>query len=311
MRADKNLSTLIYFALICILAKDCCGVILHDSKRLCPVCEEQITTPEIVSFGGYVYNRESKYDLVYFPYDDPDFIFMCRYCGYAQVAKYFADLSNREKNKLKDFLSANWEPPSPNDIAIKDSNDISAIEMRLKQAILINKFLEKDDDFWAWFNRVLIFHYRKIDPDKAKALAIAEIELLQKGKGKFEALMVAQKNRAYLLGEYYRMIGNTELAQKHLSHAWKIDIVSEIKYINTSLVILNFILFMSLLFFWIKKGFTKKNRVIYTIIVIILFACCSFIHYWIPELVRQQEYMNKYYNEIIDDRIDLLYAESE
>ncbi|MCJ7693403.1 MAG: DUF2225 domain-containing protein [Sedimentisphaerales bacterium] len=308
MRAEKNLNTLIYFAIICMLAKECCGVTVGETKRSCPVCEEQITVLEIATFGSYIYNRESKYDLIYCPYDDPEFIWMCPYCGYAQVSRYFADLSSEEKNKLKSFLSTRWEPASPNDISIEAPNDISAIEMRFNQAILVNKFLEKDEDFWAWFNRVLIFHYRKIDPDKAKAFAVDEIELLQKGKGKFKA---PEKSRAYLLGEYNRMVGNSELARKHLSQALKVDTVSEIKRANTALIILNFILFFSLLFTWIKKGLTKKNRVIYTIIVIIAFACCSFIHYWIPELVRQEEYMNKYYNEIIYDRINLLYAESE
>ena len=310
MRAEKKLNALIYFAIICLLAKECCGVLVGEEKRLCPVCEEQVTILEIASFGSYIYDSEPKYDLIYFPYDDPRFIYMCPHCGYAQVAKYFDDLSNRERNKLKDFLSASWEPASPNEIAIEGPNDISAIEMRFNQAILVNKFLEKDEDFWAWFNRVLIFHYRRIDPNKAKALAIDEIDLLQKGKGKFEFPMVPKKNRAYLLGEYNRLCGNNELARKHLFQALKIDAVSETKRANTALIILKFILLFSLLFTWIKKSLTTKNRVIYTIIIIIVFASCSFLQYWIPELVRQEDYMNKYYDEIIDDRIELLYAES-
>ena len=308
MRAKKNLNTLIYFAIICILAKECCGVLVGEEKHLCPVCEKQITCLEIGSFGSYIYDRESKYDLIYFPYDDPRFIWMCPHCGYAQAAKYFADLSHKEKDKLKNFLSTSWEPASPNDISIKAPNDISAIEMRFNQAILVNKFLEKNDDFWAWFNRVLIFHYREIDPNKAKTFARNEIKLLQKGKGKFDD---PQKSRAYLLGEYNRLIGNSKLARKHLYQALKIDIVSEIKYGNTALIVLNAMLFFFLLYTWVKKGLTKKSRVMFTIVIIIVVAFCSFIQYWLPELVRYKESMNKYYNEIIYDRIKLLNTQSE
>ena len=301
-------NTLIYFIITCIVSGECFGVLVGKEKTVCPVCDKEISVLEWGSYGSYIYERESKYDLIYFPYDDPRFIWMCAHCGYAQVKKYFTDLSRKEKSRLKDFLSTRWEPRSPNDISIKTPDDTSVIETRFNQAILVNKFLEKDDDFWAWFNRVLIYHYRKINPDKAKAFAIAEIKLLQKKKGKFE---LPEKNRSYLLGEYNRLIGNNELARKHFYHALKTDPVSEMRNRNTVLVVTNFTLFILLLLLWMKRGLTKETRILCTIGGIIVFVLFSFFLYMMPEIIRFDDHINKHCNKIIGDRLKLLNTQSE
>lgn len=137
---------------------------------------------------------------------------------------------------------------------------------------------------------------------------MAEIKLLQKKKGKFE---LPEKNRSYLLGEYNRLIGNNELARKHFYRALKVDPASEARNANTALIVINFMLFITLLFLWIKKGFTKKSRIICTIGGIIVFVLCSFFLYMMPEIVRFQENMNNHHNKIISDRIKLLNAQSE
>jgi hypothetical protein len=182
------------------------------------------------------------------------------------------------------------------------------MQIRFDQATLVNKFLGKDDDFWAWFNRVLIYHYRVINPEKAKTLAVAEIELLQENRGDFDA---PAKNRAYLLGEYNRLIGNSDLARKHFYDCLKVDMVSETRNTNTVFIVTNFMVFILLLFLWIKRAFTRNARILCTIGGIIVFAFCSFGLYLVPKLIPRQEYLNNYYNEITYDRIKLLNAQSE
>jgi hypothetical protein len=301
-------STLICVIFLCIISKECSGVLVGEEKITCPVCDKEITVLEVGSWGSYIYDRECKYDLIYFPYDDPRFIYMCAHCGYAQVAKHFTDVSQKEKKRLRDFLSTRWQPTSPNDISIQTPNDTSAMQIRFDQATLVNKFLEKEDDFWAWFNRVLIYHYRIINPDKAKALAAAEIELLQKNRGDFEA---PAKNRAYLLGEYNCLIGNSELARKHFYDCLKVDMTSEAGNMNTVLIVTNFTVFILLLFLWIKRAFTQNARILCSIVGIIVFALCSFGLYLVPKIIPRQEHLNNYYNEITYDRIKLLNTQSE
>jgi hypothetical protein len=301
-------NAIIYSALICIFTSECHGTMVGKEKRLCPVCDKEIYVLEWGSFGSYIYDRESKYDLIYFPYDDARFVWMCAHCGYAQVWEYFTDLSRKEKAKLKDYLATSWEPISPKDISIKTPNDISVIEKRFNQAVLINKFLNRDDDFWAWFNRVLIYHYRRIEPSKAMDLARSEIELLENKKGKFD---IPLKNRAYLLGEYNRLIGNNDLALKHFYCALKVDSVSETKKINTILIVITFMLFLSLMLVYITNSFKKKTRIVFATVGMIIFVFCSFYLYRIPDVVRIQEGRNNYYNDIIYDRIKLLNSQSD
>lgn len=300
--------TIIHLLIASIISGVCSGVIVLTDKVSCPICEKEIAALKIMSCGSYIYDRECKYDLIYFPYDDPRFIWMCAHCGYAQVAKHFTDLGQKEKKKLRDFLSTRWEPTSPNDISIQTPNDTSAMQIRFDQATVVNKFLGKDDDFWAWFNRVLIYHYRVVNPEKAKALAVAEIELLQKNRGDFEA---PAKNRAYLLGEYNRLIGNSDLARKHFAGCLKVDMASDTRNMNTILIVTNFAVFILLLFLWIRRGFTRNARILCTIGGIIAFAFCSFGLYLVPKLIPQQEYLNNYYNEITYDRMKLLNTQSE
>jgi hypothetical protein len=301
-------NTLIYCIIAWIISGECLGVTVGEENILCPVCEKEIAVLRVGSFGSYIFERESKYDLIYFPYDDPRFIWMCAHCGYAQASKDFDDLSRKEKRRLKDFLSTRWEPKSPNDISIESPNDFSVIETRFNQAILVNKFLEKDDDFWAWFNRVLIFHYRKINPDKAKNFATVEIELLKKNKGRFQA---PAKNRAYLIGEYNRLIGKNELARKHFYKALKVDVVSELSITQTAIIVMNFTIFILLLFLWIKRALTKNARIIFTIAGIIVFALFSFALYLYPKKIPYWVDLNNYCNEIIYERIKLLNTQSD
>jgi hypothetical protein len=182
------------------------------------------------------------------------------------------------------------------------------MQIRFDQATLVNNFLGKDEDFWAWFNRVLIYHYRIINPDRAKTLAVAEIELLQKNRGDFEA---PAKNRAYLLGEYNRLIGNSDLARKHFYDCLKVDIASETESMNTLMIVTNFTVFILLLLLWIKRGFTRNARILCTIGGIIVFAFCSFGLYLVPKIIPRQQYLNNYYNEITYDRMKLLNSQSE
>ena len=300
-------NAIIFSVLICIFSSVCHSTLVSNVQSLCPVCNKEISVLVWASFGSYIYERESKYDLIYFPYDDPRFIWMCKHCGYAQVKKYFTDLSQEEKGRLKEFLSSRWQSKSQNDISIEEPNDISAIEARLSQAILINKFLKKDDEFWAWFNRVLIFHYRRINPDKAKTIAEAEIELLKNNRGEFDK---PEQNRAYLLGEYNRLIGNEDLAQKYFNSALKVDKVSKVRNPYTIIIVIA-LLCILLLFFWIRKTLVKKDRIIFTIVGIFIIAVCSVCMYWASSVMRHKENKNNYYNKIIYDRIKLLDSQSE
>jgi hypothetical protein len=281
-------------AVVLLGGQVCLGTIALTAKRQCPVCEKQIGLATVMSCGGYIYDWDSKYDLVYWPFTEPDFVWTCPNCGYAQISKYFDDVGSKEKERLREFLADKWKPIPRDQIST---------ETRIEQAILVNKFLKKDDNFWAWFNRILIHHYRQADPEKAKTLAKAEIELLERKKGKFTA---PDKNRLYLLGEYSRMTGNEDAARKHFQAARKVDLVSETKDVIVLAVVLDIFLLVVLVVLWVKRVSSLKLRILCTCTVLLGVLLCSTAIYLAPQVLDRQAFMNQYFNGIIDGRLKLL-----
>jgi len=275
-----------------------CAVTVGLETHQCPVCKEQISVLELVSWGSYIYDWPSKYDLIYAPYNDPQFVWICPQCGYAQVAKYFSDISQDQSESLKAFLGSQWKPKSPNDITA---------DTRFEQAILVNKFLEKDEDFWTWFYRVLICYYRQADPERAKDYARAEIELLMKNKGHFE---IPEKSREYLLGEYNRLVGNDDLARRYLIRALRTDPLSASRRINKLTVTAQVGLFVSVLVLWILGKPVGAAKTTVAIAITVLFVLCSLILFLLPYLMQRQQEFGHYYDRIIQDRIELISSKS-
>jgi hypothetical protein len=274
------------------------AVTVYYKKEQCPVCEQQIEVLCWATFGSYIYDRESKYDLIYFPFDDPRFVWICANCGYAQAFDHFSDLSEGEKKDLRAFLSDRWQPQAPNDVSI---------EIRLDQAILVNNYLKKDDDFWAWFNRVLIYHYRHLDPEKAKALARVEIELLQAGKG---SLRNSHKTRPYLLGEYNRMQGNFEEATRYFMAARRIDLFDQTLKGTFAVIVLDVCLVALLIYLWLRRMRSLKALVFCTAVGLIGVAILSGVIYFSPGMIRESVYFDDHCNKIIDKRLALILSET-
>lgn len=275
------------------------ATLVGEEKEQCPVCEREIEVLHLASFGSYIYERESKYDLIYFPFDDPRFIWTCPNCGYAQTYNLFPNLSEKEKKQLREFLADKWKPQTEDDISP---------ETRFNQAILVNKFLEKDDHFWAWFNRILIYHYRKIDQEKAKQYAQTEIELLKRGKGDLDD---DEKTRPYLLGEYNRMLGNNDLAKKYFKTALSIDLVAKMQGTLLAVLLIDMLLTGLLVLLWCKTILTLGERVIISIIILVGILLLSAMIYLSPKLISHKHTKNDYYNQVIMERMKILYTDQK
>lgn len=278
-----------------ISAKISHATLVGKEKEQCPVCEREIEVLHWGSFGSYIYQRESKYDLIYFPFDDPRFIWTCPNCGYAQTYNLFADINEKQKKQIREFLTDKWKPQTEDNISP---------ETRFDQAILVNKFLGKDDHFWAWFNRILVYHYRKIDPEKAKQYAQTEIELLKRGKGKLED---EEKTRFYLLGEYNRMLGNNDLAKKYFKIALDFDLVAKTQGALLAVLLIAILLTGLLVLIWCKRILTRRKRVIISIIILVGILLLSAMMYLSPKLISYEYTKNDYYNQVIMERLKILY----
>src|SRR5262249_50984621 len=54
-------------------------------------------TPQIASYGDYIYDWPSKYDLVFSPRDYPQWIWRCKASGYVSFPHEFASFSGAER----------------------------------------------------------------------------------------------------------------------------------------------------------------------------------------------------------------------
>ena len=280
-----------FFVILCMSATSKATMVL-DNKANCPVCDQLINVNQILSCGGYIYEWESKYDIIYWPDTEPGFIYICPMCGYAQIHNHFFDISAEQKERLKSYLGEIWIP----------QEKISP-EIRYHQAVLVNTFLDKNDDFWARFNRILIYYYRTNNPDKAIEYAKKEIELLKNNRGE---LPDDKKTRSYLLGEYHRMIGDDSTAKDYYDKALRANLGTKAKAMIYISILLILISLVSLTFIWIKKLSTMKFRIVLTTIIVVLILECSIMIYIAPKAIQQDDNLNRYYNSIIEDRLKLL-----
>ncbi len=279
------------------------AVLVFPAEEVCPICDSQVAVLHLVSYGSYIYHRACKYDLIYFPDDDPRFIWMCPNCGYAQIYDEFHKITQNQREKLRKQLPDIWTSRSPNDITIASPNDISSIKDRLEQATLVNTILDKSDDFWALFNRILIYHYRKVDPAKARELAKEEIRLLEKGKGEF---LCEEKCRPYLLGEYNRMVQNYDVAAHYFAVAKQGNLVKGFKAAMAFLVGADIFFVVLIVSMWIRRKERLIKMIVSSIFALIAVTMCSGSLYIIPRISEYYTGLGGYYDQIIDERVALL-----
>lgn len=254
----------------------------------CPMCDNTFVAKSCASYGSYVFDWESKYDLIYFPVADELWFWMCPKCGYAQNASDFKDISPEGVRRLRESYEEKWEP--------QDDGKIPFV-VRLERAVQTNEILGRDDEFWRQFNRILIYHYRTISPEKALVYAENEIGLLKRAEPPDAE---TKKKTQYLLGEYHRMLGHYGEAKRNLVAG--LDVRLQRNLTITWVLILVLVVVLGVLVwismrrkFWIKVPIT---------LILLGFSIWT----WWPYsfLYVELDFRNNYYDEIIQDRLSLL-----
>ena len=173
------------------------------SEKTDPLTNEKVPAQEIVSSGSYIYNWPSKYDLVFWPLTDEKWICFNSKNGYGAFNNDFEKVSDEEKKTLIKWLAENYNP----------AEAPKSHEEKLVWLEKVYRQRKMDDDFWCRFYRLMAYVYRQ-DPkkslvyiDKALSLLTKELDTKPQGIKKIEVL--------YLLGEYYRRIGELEKAKEY------------------------------------------------------------------------------------------------
>lgn len=140
---------------------------------VCLNCKTKNTFQVIGSYGTYIYAWPSKYQSIYWPAIDENVVYSCKKC---YLSVFMWDFDKLPKEKLPDLQKQLTGVKIEGNF--KNYYDIP-MSRRLEVAEKIYGALDKDDDFWCWFQRVKGYYYetekdqKNADEARTKALEIA------------------------------------------------------------------------------------------------------------------------------------------
>ncbi len=215
LRRIVILAAVVLFFLTTLLAITVVPVELN-----CPVCGTKNTLEDYASWGGYVYQYKSKYQMVFFPYTWSTTVYYCKHC---HLSVFMWDWRDFPKDKVEATQKALADVTTPG--KYEKYTDVPMSE-KLKIAEKVYRVLGRDDAFWANFYRVLGYH---LDIEKhfaeAKVARTQSLELTEK----FLADPAKKDQRKeYLVwaASLHHFLGNDEAALQDLKSA------SELKWVN-------------------------------------------------------------------------------
>jgi uncharacterized protein (DUF2225 family) len=129
------------------------AITIFERPVECPVCKTINQFYDYSSWGSYVYQAPSKFQMVYWPLTDRVSLYTCKKC---HLTLFMWDFKNLPKEKIPDMQAAlaGVTLPEPK----KDYTDVSMSD-RLPVAEKLYKSLGEDQSFWALFYRVEGYHF--------------------------------------------------------------------------------------------------------------------------------------------------------
>lgn len=157
----------------------------------CPVCQTKNIFMQWGSYGGYIYQFPSKYQLVFWPHTDSAAWYSCKKCRLTAFMEDFKTIPQDKIPALREALKDVKLPPQKERSTEASMADPPYLELptsaRLVVAEKVYRTLGKtDDEFWSHFYRVMGYHFdgndKKAEADEArrKSLSITERVLADK-----------------------------------------------------------------------------------------------------------------------------------
>ena len=149
----------------------------------CPVCKTKNTFLVVGSYGSYIYQWPSKFELVFWPLTDSPTVYACKRC---HLAAFMGDFEATPKEKHEELRKrlAGFKfdyAPAGKEEHYKGADYLRvASTQRLLAAEQTYQVLGRDQEFWCRFYRTLGHHYEaEKKPQQAadarrRALDIAE-----------------------------------------------------------------------------------------------------------------------------------------
>jgi hypothetical protein len=177
----------------------------------CPVCKTKNIFLEVGSYGNYIYEYPSKYQLIFWPFTDSPSWYSCKKCRYTNFMGAFAKPPAEKISELRKVLAVASLPPQK-DLAEKEARDRPPyLAIPVSARMLVAEKVERtlgnmDDEFWSHFYRVLGYHFategNAVEADGARRTSLELTEKMladakHEGKRK-ELLYVAAAMKHFL-----------------------------------------------------------------------------------------------------------------
>lgn len=172
------------------------------AERADPITGDKVKVSDIMSYGGYIYQWPSKFDLVFWPFTDENWIWFCPRSGYAAFGSDFEKLSAPEKERLQAWLKTNYDASKPPRGHFE----------KLAWLEKVYTARQMDEDFWRHFYRVAAYVLRE-DTNASLAYVRKALVLIDKHLAGNPSGMALIES-LYLKGEYSRRLGEIGTARE-------------------------------------------------------------------------------------------------
>lgn len=192
----------------------------------CPVCKTKNVFLVVGSYGSYIYQYPSKYQMIFWPYTDSASWYSCKKCRLTAFMGDFANIPEDKIPAVREALKDVTLPPQkelPAEPAWENTTYRELpVSARLVAAEKVYRALgQTKDEFWDHFYRVLGYHFdaeeKKAEADEArrKSLALVERALADKSKeGVRKELLYVSGAMKHFLRDDAGALANFEAAKK-------------------------------------------------------------------------------------------------
>jgi hypothetical protein len=148
----------------------------------CPVCQTKNIFMVVGSYGSYIYQYPSKYQLIFWPYTDNPSWYSCKKCRYTAFMGGFDKVPKEKLAELRKMLEG-VQLPAQKERSQKESMEkppyleIPTADRLIVAEKVYRLLRDNDDDFWNHFYRVQAYHFdghkRAAEADEARKKSLA------------------------------------------------------------------------------------------------------------------------------------------
>src|SRR5260370_36759532 len=170
-----NRARWLLLAVVLLAALPLAAITTVREKVVCPICSTENDFLAYASWGSYVYQYPSKFQLVFWPHTCSASVYSCKKCHLSLFMWDFKEFPKdkiESTKKLLEGIKLSGEYKTYTDIPISE---------KLQIAEKVYKDLNRDDDFWSQFYRVLGYHFaQEKKPEQAKEARLHALQITQR-----------------------------------------------------------------------------------------------------------------------------------